>query len=86
MSNAGRFDLGSDVSVSVAVVTESPTPDVDSSTAVGDGSSVGDVSFFLSLSCASSPSTLLSKASSTSVFGPRFFGTASIHENSRVRT
>lgn len=81
VSKAGRFGLGSDVSVSVPVIAEPPAPDVDSSAVVGDGSSVGEVSFFLSFSCASSPSTLLSKASSTSVFGPRFFGTASADAN-----
>lgn len=37
---------------------------------------VGDSAFF-SLSLASSPSTRFRRASSTSVLGPRFFGTAS---------
>ena len=77
VSKAGRFDLGSEVSVSGTVATN--TPDVDSSAVVGDDSSVGEASFFWSLSRASSPSTRLSKASSTSVFGPRFFGTASVN-------
>lgn len=38
---------------------------------------VGEMGFFSSCSLFSSPSTRLSKASSTSVFGPRFFGIAS---------
>lgn len=79
VSKAGRFGLGSDVSVSGAAATNTPVPDVDSSAVVGDDSSVGEASFFWSLSRASSPSTRLSKASSTSVFGPRFFGTASVN-------
>ena len=40
-------------------------------------SAVGDVGFLSSTNLFSSPSTLFNKASSTSVFGPLFLGTAS---------
>lgn len=43
-----------------------------------------DPSAFFSLSLASSPSTRLSSASSTSVLGPRFLGTASGHHQTLV--
>lgn len=38
------------------------------------------LSAFFSFSLASNPSTLFKRASKTSVFGPRFFGTASIKD------
>lgn len=39
---------------------------------------VGEMGFFSSWSLFSNPSTLLSRASRTSVLGPRFLGTASV--------
>ena len=39
--------------------------------------SEGEIGLFSSRSCFSSPSTRIRRASKTSVFGPRFFGTAS---------
>jgi hypothetical protein len=48
------------------------------SSAVTDPTSpFGECDFFSSFSLLSKPSTLFSKASNTSVLGPRFFGTAS---------
>ena len=43
----------------------------------GAESKVGDTDFFSSASLFSNPSTLFNKASSTSVLGPLFLGTAS---------
>lgn len=82
-SRATRFGLGSDVAVgasgnaseggaSVLLGDTSLFPDGVSSMASGL-----PVVFFWSLSWASKPSTRFSKASRTSVLGPRFFGTAS---------
>lgn len=45
---------------------------------VDSSSLLGECDFFSSFSLFSRPSTLFNKASKTSVFGPRFFGTASI--------
>lgn len=41
-------------------------------------SAFGELDFFSSFNLFSNPSTRFNKASNTSVFGPRFFGTASI--------
>lgn len=73
-SIAIRLGAGSPPSPAWEADTEvSALPNIGAFAMVGDASS----SFF-SRSFASSPSTLFKSASSTSVFGPRFFGTASI--------
>jgi len=46
---------------------------------------VGEIGFFSSWSLFSSPSTRLSKASSISVLGPRFLGTASAEKIRQCR-
>ncbi len=75
MSRIGRFDLGSEADLITA------DPAWGSSVVNRSGcSSLGETSVVLwSFSCASRPSTLFSNASSTSVFGPRFLGIASIN-------
>lgn len=82
-------DLG-DVRESVAIRLGAGSPESDAepsmtadpeigAKSLGASRDVGDVcSAFFSLSLASSPSTRFSRASSTSVFGPRFLGTASV--------
>lgn len=53
----------------------------ESSCVVDPGEDDGcSLSAFFSFSLASNPSTLFKRASKTSVFGPRFFGTASIKD------
>jgi len=87
VSSAARFALGPDVAVEdegdrsgAGGSVVSATPSVF---AGGGCSAVGEPpdDFFFSLSWASKPSTRLSKASSTSVLGPRFLGTASAKVN-----
>lgn len=81
VSKAARFGFGSEFAASVSAAANISEPEVESSTEAAGGSSVaGGISFFWSLSRASSPSTRFSSASSISVFGPRFFGTASACE------
>lgn len=75
-SVATRLAAGSPDSDVVLSTTAGPEPDATSIAASRD---VGETcSAFFSLSLASKPSTRFSSASSTSVFGPRFLGTASI--------
>ncbi len=84
MSRAARFGLGSDVAVGAASIESEVGASVllsDTSVFAHCGSSVVSELpsvFFRSLSCASRPSTRFSRASSTSVLGPRFLGTASV--------
>jgi hypothetical protein len=52
--------------------------------AVEAASLLGEFDFFSSFSLFSKPSTLLSRASKTSVLGPRFLGTASIIQSVRL--
>lgn len=69
-STATRFAGGSPGSSGSTPVLLGARASVD---VVGDNRSV-----FFSLSCASNPSTRFNSASKTSVFGPRFLGTASV--------
>ena len=75
MSTAGSFGLES-----IALLLLAVAVDEVSSVIFGAFSNVGvdgsSCSFF-SFNLASNPSTLFKRASSTSVFGPLFFGTAS---------
>jgi hypothetical protein len=74
-----------DVLTSQAIRLEAGSPDSEAATSTGvrvvspaASRDVGEIcSAFFSLNFASSPSTRFSRASSTSVFGPRFLGTAS---------
>jgi hypothetical protein len=65
VSSWGLFGLESLLVVGLALSVADPA------------SLLGEFDFFSSFSLFSNPSTLFSKASNTSVFGPRFFGTAS---------
>lgn len=63
---------------------ESPTPEVWCSGSSFASGEVGDIGFFSSCSRFSKPSTLFRRASSTSVLGPRFLGTASGADGIRI--
>lgn len=80
-SVATRLATGSPDSDIVLSTTAGPEPDATSLAASRD---VGETcSAFFSLNLASKPSTRFSSASSTSVFGPRFLGTASMKPTRR---
>lgn len=75
VSSVGKFDPTS----ATDVFELSPLDEASSGAVAGLVSEVGvPLSVFLSLSRCSSPSTRFNRASSTSVFGPLFFGTASV--------
>lgn len=75
-SVAIRFAAGSPDSVVVHSMAFDPEPEAKSLPA---SRAVGEIcSAFFSLNLASSPSTRFNSASNTSVFGPRFLGTASV--------
>lgn len=83
VSILGNFN---DVTMSVVEAPELSPFGEDSSWAVdclfSEAEAAGSV--FFSLSFCSNPSTLFRRASKTSVFGPLFFGTASVTEQHRT--